>query len=608
MKPFSYRCDNCNYTAPYNTLVTRCPQCSGDWLEPVYDLVATRRAWEGLGPVKPPPSTDESITSQNEQPLVDRVKKQPRPHRITSSFYTFQRSLSEKLRLRDPYIWRYWEILPLRDPLNIVSLGEGWTPLTRSENLGSMLGNRNIFFKDERQGPTASFKDRQASVAISMAKEADVKEMVVASTGNVAISYSAYCARAGIKLWAFLDSQVPSEKMREVTLYSTEVIKVSSSYDRTKEVAAQFAQYRGIFLDKGLKAIAAREAMKTVGLEICEQLGRRRGLGWIAPDWYVQAVSGGMGPIGVWQGFQELYDMGLIHKMPKLAIIQTEGCAPMVNSFNKGLDEAEVVTNPASVINVLATGSPGLAYPYLRRVVLEHGGAFVKVGDKASFRAMRVMAQMEGLSMEPAAAVACAGLIEMVQSKIIATDETVVVNISGHTFPVEKQILENEIVSGHVRVQNLAKHEVEDVAEYESTTVPREGLLSALQRLDERVKNIAIIEDEPDARVLLRRILQHQRRYNIYEAADGASGITLIRDHKPDLVLLDLMMPGIDGFTILDIMKTDEDLHHIPVIVITAKDLTREDYRRLSGRVETLLQKGSFMEEELYESINEVLN
>ncbi len=507
---------------------------------------------------------------------------------------------------RPASMWRYFELLPLLDKRHIISMGEGWTPLLPTENLGSMLGHRQIHIKDERQGPTASFKDRQASLAISMLKETDINELVVASTGNVAISYSAYCARSGIKLWAFLDSNVPHEKMREVTLYGSEVIKVSSTYDRTKQVAAQFAEHRGLFLDKGIKGLAAREAMKTIAFEIAEQLGQQRGTGWAAPDWYIQSVSGGMGPVGVWRGFWELYHMGLINKIPKLGIIQTAGCAPMVNSFEKGLDTVEPVTNPASIINVLATGNPGPAYPYLLKLINEYGGAFVKVEDEASFKAMRVMAQLEGMSMEPAAAVAVAGLIQMVQKQVISPRETVVVNASGHTFPVEKQILETEIVRNHIRVRNLEKHVVEKETP-PMDTLPHEGLLAALERLDDRVQSIAIIEDEPDARVLLRRILQHQHKYNIFEAADGAAGVELIRHHKPDLILLDLMMPGIDGFTLLDVIKSDELLQHTPVIVITAKDLTAADYKRLSGRVESLLQKGSFMEEELSDSINELL-
>ncbi|RME96872.1 MAG: response regulator [Chloroflexi bacterium] len=215
------------------------------------------------------------------------------------------------------------------------------------------------------------------------------------------------------------------------------------------------------------------------------------------------------------------------------------------------------------------------------------------------------MAQLEGLSMEPAAAVACAGLTKMMREKIIGPDETVVINASGHTFPIEKQILETESVKSHIRVQNLAQHEVEGGDH--NGSLRQEGLLTALARLDERVQSIAIIEDEPDARILLRRILQHKRKYIIHEAADGAGGIALIRAEKPDLVLLDLMMPGVDGFDVLDTIKSDESLHNIPVIVITAKDLSKEDRKRLSGRVESLLQKGTFMEDELFDSISDVL-
>jgi threonine synthase len=155
-------------------------------------------------------------------------------------------------------MWRYRELLPLRNPANIVSMGEGGTPLVQSVNMGTMLGHDQIFVKDERQGPTGSFKDRQASLAISAMKEAGIMEAVVASTGNVAISYSAYCARAGIKLWGFLTSLVPADKMREVALYGTEVVKITGTYDQCKEVAASFAQHRGLFLDKGLRSIAAR--------------------------------------------------------------------------------------------------------------------------------------------------------------------------------------------------------------------------------------------------------------------------------------------------------------------------------------------------------------
>ena len=494
-------------------------------------------------------------------------------------------------------MWRYRDLLPLMDPKNIISMGEGRTSLVPLTNLGLMLGHPNIYIKDERQGPTGSFKDRQASLAISVFKESGIREVVVASTGNVAISYSAYSARAGIKLWAFLTSTVPQEKMRETTLYGTEVIKVTDTYDRTKAVAREFAQRKGYFLDKGVKDIAAKESMKTLAFEIAEQLGlERKGQGFMAPDWYIQAVSGGLGPVGVWKGFCELKQMGFIEKLPKLAIIQAEGCAPMVNSFKANKSKAQNVLNPQTLIATVATGTPGAVYPYLRNVIMEHGGVMESVSDAEAFHTMHVMAQMEGLSMEPASAMACAGLFKLIDQGTIKPDDTVVVNLSGHTFPVEKHFLDER----RVRDLNL------ESTRFDPGT--GEGVLTALDRLDQRVKSIAIIEDDPNSARLLRRILQSKGNYNILEARDGEKGLEIIQQERPDLVLLDLMMPNIDGFTVVERMKSDEHLADIPVIIVTAKELTATEKSRLTGRVEALLQKGAFMQDDLLEGILDALD
>jgi len=172
-----------------------------------------------------------------------------------------------------PYdLWRYAELLPINNPNPTLKLGEGWTPLIQAANLGMMLGCPNILIKDERQGPTTSFKDRQASVTIAALKEAGITEMVAASTGNVAISYSAYTARAGIKLWAFVTSLVPAVKMREIALYGSQVIKVTGSYDQAKQIAAEFANQRGLYQDMGARTITSIEGMKTIAFEIAEQM------------------------------------------------------------------------------------------------------------------------------------------------------------------------------------------------------------------------------------------------------------------------------------------------------------------------------------------------
>ena len=519
---------------------------------------------------------------------------------VRYDYAAIARDLPAEWAKRPFNLWRYRELLPLRNPVNIITMGEGGTPLIHSINMGTMLGHDHIWIKDERQGPTGSFKDRQASLAISAMKEAGVMEAVVASTGNVAISYSAYCARAGIKLWGFLTSLVPADKMREVALYGTEVVKVTGTYDQCKDVAASFAQHRGLFLDKGLRSIAARQSMKTLAFEVCEQLGLEHdGYGkWRAPDWYIQAVSGGMGPIGAWRGFEELYEMGFIDKLPKLAIIQASGCAPMITAFQAGKETPDIVTAPNTHIATLATGNPGIAYGQLREIILKHGGTMEMVSDEESFRAMHVMAKMDGISVEPATATAFAGLFKLIGQGVIKRSEVVVVNCSGHTFPVEKELLGDEWAHD-VEVPDLVSA---------PASVPQEGLLSALERLDDQMHEILIMDDTPEASRLLRRILQAYGNFNVREAENGRIGLEMVEQRKPDVILLDLMMPEMDGFAVLDTLKTDKELSKIPVIVVTAKELTAIEKQRLSGKVQSLMQKGVFSDQDIVEKLVEMLN
>jgi threonine synthase len=272
---------------------------------------------------------------------------------------------------------------------------------------------------------------------------AGVREAVVASTGNVALAYSAYCARLGIQLWAFLTSRVPAAKMHEVALYGTQVVKVTSTYDQVKALAAEFAARHGYYFDRASASVASVESMKTIAFEIAEQMGEiSGGPAWGSPDWYVQSVSGGVGPHGVLKGFRELLQMGLIDRLPKIAVIQAEGCAPMVRAWQAGAETAEPVDAPSTRIFTLSTGDPGRSYTLLRQRLLEgSGGAFESVSDDEAIQAMHMLAKMEGFSAEPAAGVAIAGVIKLAQQDVIRPDETVVVNLSGHSMPVEEDAL-----------------------------------------------------------------------------------------------------------------------------------------------------------------------
>jgi threonine synthase len=553
---FTIKCRDCGHSAEYYPSSINCPRCNSQWREAEYDY----------------------------QPIA--------------------RNFIQQVARRPFDLWRYRELLPIRNPNSNLKLGEGGTPLIPAINLGMMLGCPNLFIKDERQGPTGSFKDRQAAVTIAALKEAGITEMVAASTGNVAISYSAYAARASIKLWAFVTSLVPAVKMREIALYGSQVIKVTGSYDQVKQMAAEFARQRNLYLDMGARTVTSIEAMKTIAFEIAEQLTAQLGplppangtssAPWRTPDWYIQAISGGMGPLGVYKGFRELQQMGLTNRLPALAPIQAEGCAPMVLSWKQGLENAEPVLMPNTHIETLATGDPGRAYAILAGNVKETRGTFESVSDEEAFRAMHVLAKMEGISAEPAAAVAFAGLFKLVRAGSIKPTDIVVINCTGHTMPAEQFVLGDDWA-----------HNVELPVKEEA---PQEGLLAALNNVaPDRFPRVAVVDDSEEVRRLFRRILQSQGNYSIFEASNGREGLELIRREHPDLVILDLMMPEMDGFDVLDDLRAHTETANIPVIVSTAKELTQQEKGLLKGQIQSLMQKGDFLNDEFLDEVRALI-
>jgi threonine synthase len=546
-------CLDCGHTMPADPLPDVCPECQSKWLIARYDYEKAAAAWK--------------------TGLSDRVTS----------------------------LWRYEELLPLADPAAVVSIDEGWTPLLRAAALGRELQHDHIFIKDERRAPTGSFKDRQGTLTISYLKHRGISECVLASTGNKAAAYAAFCARAGIRLWIFLPSMVPSEKLRELALYGAEVVKITGTYDQAKKVAIDFAARRNLYYDPGTTSIPGREAFKTVAFEIAEQLARLEPAGegrWRAPDWYIQAVSGGIGPLGVWKGFKELLQMGLIDKLPRLAIVQSEGCSPMATAWRFQLEKADPVV-PHTRITVLATGNPGRAYTLLRDACNETKGTMIAVADGEAFRAMRRLARVEGLSMEPAAAVAFGGLEKLIADGVIGKDDTVVVNCSGHTFPAEKHILEDQ----YVLDLQFSESGTSDAGH----TQLEEGLGAALERLDEQVTTVVVIDDNPQDSRLIRRLLQTHKNYRVFEVNSPLDGIDLVRQRKPDLIVLDLTMPDMDGFSLLEELKTDAETTSIPVVVVSAKTLTAADRAALEGRAESLWQKGNFSTQDLVEHVVQTL-
>jgi threonine synthase len=291
-----------------------------------------------------------------------------------------------------------------------------------------------------------------------------------------------------------------------------------------------------------------------------------------------------------------MLDFGLIEKMPSLGIVQSSGCAPMVEAFERGQRIATPVENPATIIATLATGNPGRAYELLYDYVDEYGGHFTSASDEEAFNAIRIMARNDGISVEPATGVTFAGLFKMVREGVIKPDDVVVVNCSGHTLPVETMIL-----GEHWQRSVDLSHRTH------APIPPQEGLMAALEQMDSQVRSIVVIEDNVDAARLIKRVLV-ARSFEVQVAHNGARGLDLVREVHPDLVITDLMMPDVDGFEVIDTMKADPELQHIPIVVITAKELTAKERSRLNNQVDLLLKKGSSIDDEIIENLVQKLD
>ncbi|HOD03638.1 MAG TPA: pyridoxal-phosphate dependent enzyme, partial [Anaerolineaceae bacterium] len=241
-----------------------------------------------------------------------------------------------------------------------------------------------------------------------------------------------------------------------------------------------------------------------------------------------------------------------------------------------------------------STGDPGSSYNYLWRLTQQFGGTMESVTDAEAFAAMRSLAKSEGMAVEPATAVAFAGLEKMLRNGIIRPDEQVVINCTGHTFPVEKHVLGDQwAVDVHLSEGQAA--------------APREGVQAALENLDEKTTTVLLIDDNGDDALLIRRLLEARKKYRVFHAKDGIEGLKMARQKRPDLIVSDLTMPGMDGFGLVEALKSDELTRNIPVVVVSARDITPEERQRLSGHIEAMYQKGSLPSRKFVEQVVQVI-
>ncbi len=241
----------------------------------------------------------------------------------------------EAVAARPPSLWRYRELLPVERDENIVTFGEGMTPLLDCPRLAKRMGIERLLIKDESQLPTGSFKSRGMAVAVSMAKELGVKRVAIPTAGNAGGALAAYAARAGIECFVFMPDDTPIVNQAEAALFGAKTFLVNGLINDCGTIVREGAAKMGWFDFSTLKEPYRLEGKKTMGLELAEQMG------WTLPDVILYPTGGGTGLIGMWKAFAELGAIGWLAsgsagKRPRLFSCQSDGCAPIATAFDKG--------------------------------------------------------------------------------------------------------------------------------------------------------------------------------------------------------------------------------------------------------------------------------
>ena len=327
-------------------------------------------------------------------------------------------------------VWKYKEFLPVADAKNIMTLGEGGTPLLEARNLACELGIKHLWLKDETRNPTASFKDRPMSVGISKAVEFGAKVVVTASSGNAAIALAAYAAKAGIKCYAFVPAKVSVDKLAQLLIYGAHVTKAKSKGvgDPCYELMRMAWKRYGWHPIPSCGAFNPYhwEGAKTMSYEVCEQLG------WQVPDWVVVPTGAGTLLSGNARGYSEFERLGFVKGIPRLAAIQAEGCAPLVRAFKEHipLDKIQTWSDPKTVAGGLVDPYPWDADTAIPAIERSNGTAET-VSDAEILGAQKMLAKLEGVFAEPSGVAGLAGLRKLLDAGIVDASDVIVVEVTG---------------------------------------------------------------------------------------------------------------------------------------------------------------------------------
>ncbi len=366
----------------------------------------------------------DQILEKNEQ---QQLCKCGSPLLVHYNLKGLKRSFTPKSLIgRDANLWRYHEILPVENEDNVVSLGEGMTPLLTMDSIGKDMAISHLYMKDEGLVPTGTFKARGAAVGVSKAKELGVRKLAMPTNGNAGAAWSLYCARAGIKSTIVMPVDAPEITKKECQVAGAELYLVDGFIGDAGQIVGRLVKDRGTYDASTLKEPYRIEGKKTMGLEIAEQFG------WNLPDVILYPTGGGVGLIGIYKAFRELQELGWLKsdKLPRLVAVQSEGCAPIVKAWRAGKSSAEPWENAKTIafgINVAKAIGDFLILEGIR----ETDGCAISVSDREIIAELQKVASYEGSYICPEGAAAFAAARSLRKDNWIKENERVVVLNTG---------------------------------------------------------------------------------------------------------------------------------------------------------------------------------